>query len=332
MPFTVNVGPYQGGSFLAGGLSNFGEGIAKGLEEMQKAQKEEAANQILYNFAVNKQLLSPEEQADFIQGNHTKKRGIMAGLAQKMALTFQQQKIDADRAESYARANLYKAEAADRWKPFTPVPVEVQLPDGRTVTMIQRSRNSADFLPGEKAHPDAGKPYYVPGTNKQIGVIKQSGDIEFFPAGVTKEAQVRDYLGKLKPSDLDTNRAWESEDGNTVNIPVLSPEYTGKKDEEPYVQVPNPDFGKKGGKFPEARSITQTIKVPKRVWDKYQAGGIDLSHVEEEPPQTAAAPPQQAQQTRFGSEEEARKAGFSSGQTVLLFDPATKRYRPAVLH
>jgi hypothetical protein len=34
---------------------------------------------------------------------------------------------------------------------------------------------------------------------------------------------------------------------------------------------------------------------------------------------------------RFGSEQDARAAGHQAGEKVLIFDPATKQYRPAVL-
>jgi hypothetical protein len=46
------------------------------------------------------------------------------------------------------------------------------------------------------------------------------------------------------------------------------------------------------------------------------------------PPATQTQMPQQ----RFGSEADARGAGYGAGDTVMLFDPDSKQYRPAVLH
>jgi hypothetical protein len=52
-------------------------------------------------------------------------------------------------------------------------------------------------------------------------------------------------------------------------------------------------------------------------------------------PAPAQQPQQQSQQmpqTRFDSENDARAAGHKSGDQVMIFDPASKRYRPAVLN
>lgn len=102
MPFTVNVGPYQGGSYLASGLSNLGSGIADAIKEMRQAQQDEAADNLIIQHAMKTGQISPEQYTQFLNGSRTQKNGIVAGLARNFAMDIQQQQLETLKAQRAA--------------------------------------------------------------------------------------------------------------------------------------------------------------------------------------------------------------------------------------
>jgi hypothetical protein len=94
MPFTQQVGGYQGGNFMFQGLSNLGQGIGKGIEQMQEAQQNEAA--------------------DNLNGSRTQKNGVVAGLARNFAMDMQQQSMQAKQQEMQALVEQRQAAAEQR--------------------------------------------------------------------------------------------------------------------------------------------------------------------------------------------------------------------------
>src|SRR2546423_9931877 len=115
MPFTVNVGPYVGGQLLASGIQNFGtgisEGIQKAVEDYHKTQQEQGADQIILDYARQRNMISPQEEADYIKGSHAAKTGIVMGLTRKFALNAQDEQIKSLQAERQAQAELRKQQA-----------------------------------------------------------------------------------------------------------------------------------------------------------------------------------------------------------------------------
>ena len=111
MPFTVNVGPYQGGQFLAQGLGNLGQGIGQGIQEYNKAQQEQAANDMIVDFAVKNNMLPIEERTKYTQGNANVKSGIVAGLARTFAMQQAQQQMQALEEQRKAQAELRRQQA-----------------------------------------------------------------------------------------------------------------------------------------------------------------------------------------------------------------------------
>jgi hypothetical protein len=103
MPFTVNVGPYQGGNFLFQGMNNLGEGIGKGIQQYQQAQQDEAADQILFKYAVQQGALNTDEQASFLNGSRSQKNGIIAGVVRQFALEQAKQEMQAKQMQLAAQ-------------------------------------------------------------------------------------------------------------------------------------------------------------------------------------------------------------------------------------
>ena len=84
---------------MYGGLSNLGEGAAKAVAEMRKAQEDESADNIIIEHAKQTGQLTPEQYTQFINGSRTQKNGIVAGLARNLAMILAQQKQLADERE-----------------------------------------------------------------------------------------------------------------------------------------------------------------------------------------------------------------------------------------
>jgi len=119
MPFTVNPGAYQGGQFFLQAGQNLSENIIKAMDEWKKAKQDEAANQMIVNYAMNTKdeqgnpLMSPEEHTKFLQGNANAKSGMIAGLVRRFALDTQRQQTLALQEQRQATAELRKQQAQD---------------------------------------------------------------------------------------------------------------------------------------------------------------------------------------------------------------------------
>jgi hypothetical protein len=154
---------------------------------------------------------------------------------------------------------------------------------------------------------------------------------------LNKPQQMKNYLGNTKMIDLDTSGAWDSEDNESVEIPVLNPDYDPKSStsarQQRYRQRPNPafkDFQTTPGVPP---TLSQTIKVPKSVWERYKKGGGDLSNMPEEdetqtPPAQQTPPPTTSPQqgtTQAGNTKLAPNYGRKLGPSVAPYI-AGRRY------
>lgn len=97
MPFTVNVGPYVGGQLWAQGLQNAGqnisEGIVKAVAESKKMEEEQGADQVIFNYAKQQGLVTPEIEASYLKGSHSAKTGIIGGLVRQYAMNIQGEQL-----------------------------------------------------------------------------------------------------------------------------------------------------------------------------------------------------------------------------------------------
>jgi hypothetical protein len=74
--------------------------------------------------------------------------------------------------------------------------------------------------------------------------------------------------------------------------------------------------------------LEEQARVQQKILNPQNLNQTDVDQANQAQTNQAQTMPQQ----RFGSEDDARAAGYGSGDTVLLFDPASKQYRAAILH
>src|SRR5262245_29981154 len=179
MPFTVSPSSYYGPQLIMQGAQNLSEGLVKGMEEWRKAQQEQAGNDIIIDYAMKNNLLSPEEHTKFIQGNSNVKSGIVAGLVRSFALDVQRQQMEGlkEQREAMAETRLAQAEARRRGaelggKPIytePPVVTTEQDPYGGLFKITKTTQAGAPvgmwgfggephFFPGGRAMEDLGQP------------------------------------------------------------------------------------------------------------------------------------------------------------------------------
>jgi hypothetical protein len=156
MPFNVSPSSYIGGQLLASGIGNLGEGLAKGIgtgwESYQRAKEEQSANDIIIDYAVKNNLITPEEHTKYLEGSKSQKNGVVAGLTRTYAMDMQRQNAEAQRREMLARTNRLISEAA----PFMPTIKTVEDPaTGGKVSVLTTSPHSIMPVPGTSRQPDA---------------------------------------------------------------------------------------------------------------------------------------------------------------------------------
>lgn len=96
----MSVGPYVGGQLLAQGGANLGsgilsagEGIAKAISESKKMEEEQGADQVIFNYAKQQGLVTPEIEAQYLKGSHSAKTGIIGGLVRQYAMNIQGEQL-----------------------------------------------------------------------------------------------------------------------------------------------------------------------------------------------------------------------------------------------
>jgi hypothetical protein len=119
MPFTVNVGPYQGGNFLFQGLSNLGQGVGGGIasaSELLRKQKEEQgqsdtifeeylkSNKFSDDPAANKEMAA-KEALKFHDLSPSAKKGVAAGIIQNWLQKYHVEQIKSMQSEATARTS-----------------------------------------------------------------------------------------------------------------------------------------------------------------------------------------------------------------------------------
>jgi hypothetical protein len=189
MPFTVNVGPYVGGELMARGLAqagqNLGQGILAGYMGIQEAQKQEQADELILQHALQSGQIKPEQYAEFKDMSRTKKNGVVAGLARNFAQDVQQKQTE-------SLVEQREASIAARQAQTELLPEQIKALVAQREASAEQAKSLAEQRTRGGAY--ANTPIWVTGPDGkpvQAGVYGPEGTPHFFPgtggaAGVTK--------------------------------------------------------------------------------------------------------------------------------------------------
>ena len=148
----------MGGQLLASGIGKLGEGISGGIstgfEQARKAQEEQSANQLIIDYAIKNNLITPEQHTQYLNGSASTKNGVVAGLTRTLAMDMQRKNAEDQRREQLARTNLLTAQAASKFAG----------PDSREGTPQPLTLPDGTVIPGH---------YYVPGARRVISTQPQ---------------------------------------------------------------------------------------------------------------------------------------------------------------
>jgi hypothetical protein len=203
MPFTVNVGPYQGGNFLFQGLSGLGQaiggGAGKALEQYQQNQKLDTFNEAVMRSAVDAGEASEDDWQKFMASSRTQKTHMAANLAASFTHKQQQAKLAEDVAQTAAaqaqtassQAALNRANAGLSW-----VPTE----QDRTTAQQMGYNYVWDPTKGFTLQPYQGSDYntkWTP-TKEQEEAAKQGG-YQYLPTPKGVELKKIEGQSKIEP-------------------------------------------------------------------------------------------------------------------------------------
>jgi len=115
MPFTVNVGPYQGGNFLASGLSSFGQSVGSAIKDvhtqLDDQRKMEAYNDSVVQHALQNKQITMEDYAKYRDMSRTQKTGFAAAQAANFMEDFRKEQLDSLKQSREASAEATRASA-----------------------------------------------------------------------------------------------------------------------------------------------------------------------------------------------------------------------------
>jgi hypothetical protein len=115
MPFTVNVGPYQGGNYLFEGLSGLGKSVGSAIQtahsELEDQQKKEAYNDAIVNHALQNKQITLEDYTKYRKMGDNQKTGFAAGLAANFMEDFRNEQLKAMQESRAASAELRRQQA-----------------------------------------------------------------------------------------------------------------------------------------------------------------------------------------------------------------------------
>jgi len=230
MPFTVNVGPYQGGSFLASGISNLGEGISKGLQGWQEQNKMDAYNDTIVQHAFAQGQIGLEDLTKYRQMSHTQKTGFAGGIAANFLEDYKQEQLKSLKAQRQAQAEATTALTEQRQAaaPWANTPIWTTDASGKSIQVgLHDAAGNPHYFPGvvvkgsqdtEEAGPPKVTSLKIPGSDEELGYSVQ------YPG--TKQ---RDFIPKAPATGLvpdpsgqtdalgtyDRNRVWKPLDAKS---------------------------------------------------------------------------------------------------------------------
>lgn len=157
MPFTVNVGPYQGGNFLFQGLSNLGQGIGGGInsavEQRKQQQQDQGQSQTIFEEYLKSQKFSDDPTANKeMAATHARKfydlspsaqKGVAAGIIQNWLQRYHVEQIKNMQSEAAAREAA--TQLAQQTAQMMGQPVNIDLPGAPGVQ--NRVPTDANTLP-----------------------------------------------------------------------------------------------------------------------------------------------------------------------------------------
>lgn len=185
MPFTVNVGPYQGGNFLMQGLTNAGEGIAKAIQANQEQDKTAAYNDMIVQHALNNGEINLEDFTKYKAMGHSAKTGFAASIAANFVEDLKREQMQGLREQRQAQAELRKQQAAAfGWKPDQSA-IDAARWTGNE--LVQTGPGKFQPVPyGDTTGGDLGNPQIMPFNNPitgqpvpGFGIVRQPGGKQF---------------------------------------------------------------------------------------------------------------------------------------------------------
>lgn len=212
MPFTVNVGSYRGGDYLASGLSNLGQGIAGGISDVVGEQrKRERLNDDIVRMGLMQGKIAPEEYVKYRDMNGKGKDVFVANVARGFADDFRQkQQMDREAqaiklAHEQAQTGLLGAQTKNLASDTGFTPQIMSLPEpgtGRQISVLTQSPRSAQLVP--PATNAAGQPVFHPQSGEVIGIYGNKGEPRYFKE--KKETEGDDF-GKAQVDAIDAEIA-----------------------------------------------------------------------------------------------------------------------------
>jgi hypothetical protein len=178
MPFTVNVGPYQGGNFLFQGLSNLGQGIGGGItsasELLRKQKEDQGQADTIFSEYIKTEKFSDDETANkemrankqrmFNELSPSEKKGVAAGLIQNWLQKYHVEQIK----------NM-QSEAATR---------ELLAPAQKALAQAQATKAEQEATAAKAAAPYANTGIWTTdadGNPVQVGTYDPQGEPRYFP-------------------------------------------------------------------------------------------------------------------------------------------------------
>lgn len=222
MPFTVNVGPYQGGGYLAAGLSNLGQGIGQGLATASELRRQQQVDQETSDTIFEQYLKSQnldKEQADAQRNQYYalgpyERKGRAAGIAANWLQDYRAQQIKSMQNEMAFRN--FQIEAAKTAQAMAGQPVTIDLPGAPGVT--DRVPTDQNTLPVPYAQAGELLPQATSVRKLPVGFYDVKGDLHMLPGELFRATQAEAPTG---PPVITTQRDPESGEilGHSLQYP-----------------------------------------------------------------------------------------------------------------
>ncbi len=243
MPFTVNVGPYQGGNYLFQGLSNLGQGVGSAVKDVHtqidEQRKMEAYNDLVVQHALQNKQITLEDFSKYRDMSRTQKTGFAAGLAANFMEDFRNEQLQSLKESRAASSESRSASAELRRqqaKAFNFEPTEEMKALARVTghELIQTGPGKWEKVEyggtgqaGSEADPLKVGDKIIPG----MGVVRKTGQIVYFgQSGIERDTKTgaygrRDTKGNFTPLTMQQLQAMQM--GGDIDNPPPAPAQGG---------------------------------------------------------------------------------------------------------
>jgi hypothetical protein len=187
MPFTVNVGPYQGGNFLFQGLSSLGQGIGGGIasasELLRKQKEDQAQSDTIFEEYLKTQKFSDDQTAHkemaanaarkYYHLSPSARKGVAAGIIQNWLQRYHAEQIKNMQSEAAARTMQTQIAQQAMGMMGQPVTIDVPGAPGGVENRVPTDANTLP-IPYEQAGQLLPQPTAAP-RKLQVGVYGAHG-------------------------------------------------------------------------------------------------------------------------------------------------------------